>query len=113
MARMTRRITNKINKTKETQQPKKNEKKYGKDIWLIALIIVNFVLLAISWQTLLLAPTNLAIYVILEIVMIVMYVNRHAKLSEEVSKWLDRIQYFFMAIILVLFIYNCVIYFTN
>lgn len=113
MARMTRRIANKINKTKEEQQPKQTKKNYGKDIWLIILIIVNFVLLVVSWQSLLVNPSNFAIYVFLEIVLVLMYITRHAKISEKLLNALNKAQYFCMALILVLFIYNVILYFTN
>lgn len=112
MARMSKRISNKIHKAKEEQQPQE-KKKYGKDIWLIILIALNFFLLATSWQILLESPTNFATYFLLEIVLIIMYVSRHANLSENVSKWLFRGQVFFMAIILILFIYNAGLYFMN
>ena len=61
MARMSKRISNKIHKAKEEQQPQE-KKKYGKDIWLIILIALNFFLLATSWQMLLESPTNFATY---------------------------------------------------
>ena len=41
MARMSKRISNKITKTKEQQNAPKEQKKYGKDIWLILLIVIN------------------------------------------------------------------------
>ena len=44
MARMSKRISNKITKTKEQQNAPKEQKKYGKDIWLILLIVINFLL---------------------------------------------------------------------
>lgn len=113
MARMSKRISNKINKAKQEQQPKETKKKYGKDIWLILLIIVNFFLLITGWQTLLQAPASFATYLLLEVVLVIMYVNRHVELSENVGKWLFRVQVFFMAIILILFAYNAITYFMN
>ena len=44
MARMSKRISNKIHKAKEEQQPQE-KKKYGKDIWLIILIELNIFLI--------------------------------------------------------------------
>ncbi len=113
MARMTKRITNKINEKKAQEQPKETKKKYGRDIWLIILIVVNFFLLATGWQTLLDAPASLATYLLLEVVLIIMYASRHANVSEEIQKWLVRAQFFFMAIIVVLFCYNAYEYFIK
>ena len=51
MARMSKRISNKITKTKEQQNAPKEQKKYGKDIWLILLIVINFLLLVTMWES--------------------------------------------------------------
>ena len=61
MARMTKRITNKINKAQQDREPKQAEKKYGKDIWLIVLIVVNFLLIASYWRELIVTPINFSI----------------------------------------------------
>lgn len=108
MARMSKKISNNITKTKEQQNPTPEKKNYGKDIWLITLIVINFLLLVTMWQSLILAPTSFATYILLEFVLLIMYANRHAKVSEEIKTWLFRAQIFFMAIILILFIYNAV-----
>lgn len=113
MARISKRISNKINKAKQEQQPKETKKKYGRDIWLIVLIVVNFLLLITSWQNLLSSPTNFAAYFLLEIVLIVMYINRHANMSEKVAKWMYRTQIGLMAVILALFIITAIGYFVN
>ena len=60
MARMSKRISNKITKTKEQQNAPKEQKKYGKDIWLILLIVINFLLLVTMWESLILAPISFA-----------------------------------------------------
>ena len=62
MARMSKRISNKITKTKEQQNAPKEQKKYGKDIWLILLIVINFLLLVTMWESLILAPISFATY---------------------------------------------------
>lgn len=113
MARMSKRISDKINEKKAQESPKQEKKKYGRDIWLIVLIAVNFILLITGWQALLEAPASFATYLLLEVVLVLMYVNRHAKVSETVSMWLMRVQWAFMAMILVLFIYNAVNYFMS
>ena len=113
MARMSKRISDRINEKKAQESPKPEKKKYGRDIWLIVLIAINFFLLITSWQELLKAPASFATYVLLEVVLVVMYINRHAKVSETVSTWLTRAQFGLMGVILVLFIINAVNYFMN
>ena len=114
MARMTKKISNNISKMKAEQEPaKKPRKKYGKDIWLILLIVINFVLIISTWQALLAEPTNFATYFLLELVLIIMYIGRHAKVSDKVLRYLNISQYVLMGFILVLFIYNAFIYFFN
>ena len=105
MARMSKRISNKITKTKEQQNAPKEQKKYGKDIWLILLIVINFLLLVTMWESLILAT-----YLVLEIALVIMYANRHAKVSDNVREWLYKAQIFFMGIILLLFLYTVVAY---
>ena len=113
MARMSKRISNKITKTKEQQNPPKEQKRYGKDIWLLLLIVINFVLLITMWPSLMAAPTSFATYIFLEIALIVMYANRHAKVSENVKHWLFRTQIVCMVVILVLFLYNMFVYIAS
>lgn len=113
MARMSKRISNKIIKAKEQQNTPKEQKKYGKDIWLILLIVINFLLLVTTWQSLILVPTSFATYLVLEIALVIMYANRHAKVSENVRQWLYRAQIFFMGIILLLFLYTVIGYIFN
>lgn len=110
MARMSKRISNKITKTKEQQNAPKEQKKYGKDIWLILLIVINFLLLVTMWESLILAPISFATYLVLEIALVIMYANRHAKVSDNVREWLYKAQIFFMGIILLLFLYTVVSY---
>lgn len=110
MARMSKRISTNISKTKEAQNQPKEEKKYGKDIWLIVLIAINFFLLITMWSSLIQTPTSFATYVLLEIALIIMYINRHAKLPENTKRLLFAAQIFFMALILVLFLYNAASY---
>lgn len=110
MARMSKRISNKITKTKEQQNAPKEQKKYGKDIWLILLIVINFLLLVTMWKSLILAPISFATYLVLEIALVIMYANRHAKVSDNVREWLYKAQIFFMGIILLLFLYTVVAY---
>lgn len=59
------------------------------------------------------SPLNFTAYFLLEIVLIVMYINRHANMSEKVAKWMYRTQIGLMAVILVLFIINAIGYFAN
>ena len=59
MARMSKRISNKITKTKEQQNAPKEQKKYGKDIWLILLIVINFLLLVTMWESLIFSSNKL------------------------------------------------------
>lgn len=111
MARMSKRISNKINEKKAQESPQQEKKKAGKDIWLIVLICINFVLLVTGWQELIKTPASFATYVLLQIVLVIMYVNRHAKLSEIAAKWLFRVQICLMGMILALFLYNIYSYF--
>lgn len=110
MARMTKRISTNITRTKEAQNQPTAVKKASKDIWLLILIAINFFLLITMWPSLIEAPTSFATYVLLEIALIIMYVNRHAKLPEETRRLLLAAQVFFMALILVLFLYNAASY---
>ena len=111
---MTKKISNYISKMIAEQEPaKQHRKKYGKDIWLILLIVINFVLIISTWQALLAEPTNFATYFLLELVLIIMYIGRHAKVSDKVLRYLNISQYVLMGFILVLFIYNAFIYFFN
>lgn len=113
MARMSKRISNKITKTKEQQNAPEEQKKYGKDIWLISLMVINFILLVTMWESLILSPISFATYFILEIALIIMYINRHAKVSEKVKDLLFKAQIFCMGIILLLFLYTVITYIFN
>ena len=90
-------------------QPKE-QKKYGKDIWLILLIVINFLLLVTMWEKFNFSSNKLATYLVLEIALVIMYANRHAKVSDNVREWLYKAQIFFMGIILLLFLYTVVAY---
>lgn len=114
MARMTKRISNNISKMKAEQEPNKQpRKKYGKDYWLIILIVVNFFLIATTWEALLAQPTSFATYALLEVVLVIMYISRHAKIADKYIRYLNITQYVFMGFILVLFIFNAFNYFFN
>ena len=114
MARMTRKISNNISKMKAEKEPAKQpRKKYGKDIWLILLIVINFILIATTWNALLQQPSSFATYVLLEIVLVIMYIGRHAKIADKYIRYLNIAQYVLMGFILVLFIYNAFNYFFN
>ena len=110
MSRYSKRITEKIEKTKASSNPQ--QKKAGRDILLLVLIFVNFIFLMIGWAQL--VVVDKAVYILLEGALISIYAQRHANLSEKAESWVKYLSFAFMGSAFLLFIYSCYIrYFAN
>lgn len=79
MAKQYKKLQQKIHPQKK-QDNKKNEKPVGKDYLLIGVIVFITVVTMVGWSYL--DGMNRAMYIFLDISMILTYVRRHAKLSE-------------------------------
>ncbi|MDQ0204694.1 hypothetical protein [Pectinatus haikarae] len=102
MARYSKRISEKIEKTKGSAAPP--QKKAGRDILLIVLIVINIVFLIIGWPQL--ANIDRGIYILLEGALISIYAQRHADLSEKYSEYVKYLSFIFMGLAFLLFIYS-------
>jgi hypothetical protein len=110
MSRYSKRISEKIEKTKSTANPP--GKKAGRDILLLILIAVNFLFLILGWSQALIIDK--AIYILLECSLISIYAYRHARLNEKNTERLKYMGLTFMGIAFACFIYSAYIrYFAN
>lgn len=103
MARMTKRISENIEKNhpQKQNQPKKKGTKV-----LSVLIVVNFLLMLLSYPVLFEEPTTFVTYILLEVILIIMYITRKEKYGPQVNKNLLKIQVFCMSMIFVLFMFH-------
>lgn len=99
MARLSKRIQQKIQKPAAPAEKKKPDR----DIMLILLIILCFSILTIGWQ--ILGTIDIVMYLMLGISLICTYARKHANLPETVQIWLDRAGLACMGLAFVFFLY--------
>ncbi len=103
MSRYSKKISHKIEKKKQKEQP--IPKKPGRDLFLLALIGINFVLLVAGWQQL--PAMDKGTYVLMEIALCAIYTQRHREMSSKANDIVKYIGIFSMVAAVVLFLINC------
>jgi len=80
----------KLQKKVHPQAPKPAPKpKVGKDYFLVGVIFFTALILLIGWQSF--GGLNIAMYILLLVSLSITYARRHAKLTEERDKLLERV----------------------
>jgi hypothetical protein len=102
MARLSKRIQQKITKSVETSTKKDRP---GRDFWLIAIICLNLFILALGWSTL--DTPSLLMYVLLALSLISIYVRKHVNIPEKFGPYLDKAGLITIGAACIIFAYVC------
>ena len=108
MARLSKRIQQKNKKTSTAEtsvQPKP-----GRDIMILLLIVLTFVVLIFGWN--ILGTIDIVMYLMLGISLICTYALRHFNLPETVQFWLQKACMACMGLAFVFFLYVAYLQFT-
>ncbi len=87
MAKQYKKLQHKLYPKKQDDK-KKEKEKIGKDYLLLGVMIFTIVVTVLGWGSLTL--WNRAMYVLLDISLVLTYARRHAKLSEAQQRICDR-----------------------
>lgn len=102
MARLSKRIQQRITKSVETSTKKDRP---GRDFWLIAIICLNLFILALGWSTL--DTPSLLMYVLLALSLISIYVRKHVDIPEKFNPYLDKLGLVTIGGACIIFAYVC------
>jgi len=108
MARLSKRIQQKITKPVETSTKKGRP---GRDFWLIAIICLNLFILALGWSAL--DTPSLIMYVLLALSLISIYVRKHVNIPEKFGPYLDKAGLVTIGAACILFAYICYVKFIS
>lgn len=104
MAKLQKKIQHNAQKIKsEMDKPKRVKKNYGKDYWLIIMILINLALILMSTPLIEEQPVSFAASIFLEVLLVNMYLLRHYDFGEKTEMWMTRLQYGGMLVLVVLF----------
>lgn len=101
MARLSKR---KRRKPEETLAPKKPFTRKN-EIWLVSFIIVNLLVLGLGLQSM--DTPSLAMYTLLVLTLISIYIKRKFPIPERVERYLDTFGATAIGVALVFFLYVC------
>ena len=102
MSKQYKKLQHKLAEQKKPSDAKKKPQKVGKDYFLVAVIFFTIFIASVGWMQF--DWLNRGMYVLLATSMILMYIDRHAKLSDSTRIYVKRFSSASIGIAVALFV---------